>query len=201
MTQTFQGTFTKIIDDSQVLCHKTQSLEAATRNAYDETRNLHDTVRTAMESSETKQGDIVRMLNQLLELSLKHDTGSRVVEEVDDSGQLLNKAANQSIQADEELSECIDAIVRSIQDKEGVFGVHEVEEVADAMIVLLKIISSEQSRYFTSDCSSGSTTERELKDLRRNLMAVQGMVMCSRTISLNKTGESPISRGLPEKLV
>ena len=193
MAETVRDTMTKISGDTHAIHDHTQSLREETRSMHDETRSVHETVRTTAANTETQFGELIRMIGQLAErfpeLSLQHHTESRVVEEVDDSGQALNKMDCDEAKSDEELCRCIDGIINAIQDKEGVFGLAEVKDITDNLLVLLKAVSSDKSHYFLSSSSPETSNECELAELRRSLTAVQGMIMCSRSLLVNKRSE------------
>jgi hypothetical protein len=157
---------------------------------------MHETIRAAMEGSTARGDQVIRMLNQLLEqisgLSLHKDSGTRVVEEVNDNGRLLDEVPGEDIPQNDELLECVNTILGAIRDKEGIFSLQEVKDLADALVFLLETVASDQSIIPASksmstcghQCEIG--TKRDVADLRRNLVAVKGIILSSRSISVNK---------------
>jgi hypothetical protein len=89
------------------------------------------------------------------------------------------------------LFECINSILRAIRDKEGIFAVGEAKDIADALLLLLANMTPELSLITRAKSVPTSPwfeacTEPELSELRQNLMAVQGIIMSTRSISVNK---------------
>lgn len=179
VTQTVQDTMTHITNE--------------TRNIHNETQSMHETVRAAMDGSRAERDQVIHMLNRLLEqvsgLSLSQDPGTRVVEEVDDSGRLVGEVPDEEILPNDKLVDCVNSILGAIRDKEGIFGLEEAKDLADALIFLLETVASNQSINTTSTYGHWreTCTKQDLTDLRRNLVAVQGIIMSTRSISVNKS--------------
>lgn len=163
------------------------------------TDGVHETLRAGMLGLSAQGDQGIRLLNQVLEqlqgLSVSQGVQTRVVEEIDDNAPSLNEMTGEDILPEDELSESVKSILAAIRDKDGIFGIREAEDIASALIFLLKTVASDQ--LSDSWAKSNSTyrhwcetcTKRDLADLRRNLTAVQGIVMSSRSFSVNKPSE------------
>jgi hypothetical protein len=147
-----------------------------------------------MEGSATQQWEAIRKLNKLLEqlsgLAVKHDSESRAVEEVDDSGHALDKTTGKDVLLKDHLFQCINSILDAIRDKEGIFALDEAKDIADALMFLLSSMTSElslvtETKSVTTSRWFEACTGPELLELRQDLMAVQGIIMSTRSISVN----------------
>ena len=157
-------------------------------------------VQAMVQGSATQSDHAVQLLNQLLEqvqrLSFYQDSTPRVAEIEDDNTPSSDHIPSAEVLLQPELQTGITAIPEAIRDKQGVFGLEEASEITDALLGLLGTVMA--SRFLEPHTASVAThqhcsdahTERDLADLRRNLAAVQGIIiMSTRRVSVNEPSQ------------
>jgi hypothetical protein len=195
----------QIIRESQSTVIEQQTTMTATvretmAQIEDETRSILDAVHATLLGPTTQGDQMIRMLNQLLEqlprLSAGHSVDARVIE-VQEDMKSIDETPSEEILPHAELAESVELILGAIHDKKGVFGLNEAEDVIDSLLGLLKTMVSD--RFLESAAESVLTyrrwcqtcTKRDLATLRRNLMAVQGIILSAGRVSVNEASKNP----------
>ncbi|KAB5567032.1 ankyrin repeat-containing domain protein [Coniochaeta sp. 2T2.1] len=201
-----QSQITIIAQQSTIIAQQTAVAEtvrdtmtqvtAGTRSLHHETRSMHHAVSASLNGSATQQDQMIQMLNQLVEqvsaLSVRQDSGRTTVEEVDDH---VDNKPDEGVHPNEDLLGCVTSLLEAIRDKAGIFGLEEADDITDALVFFLQTLAGDPARLGTLAASGSSYSspprgwsDRELADLRRNLRTVQGIIMSTRSISVNESG-------------
>lgn len=163
-----------------------------------ETRVTRETIEASTSGLAT-QGDIQRLndlLERLLRIRTDQETPASRVIEIND-----NYTEPEEANPEQELEASVRSILEAIRDKEGVFALDEAKDIGDALLDFLNsaLLSGQVFDRFAVTNDQTCNGHRDLETLRRNLRAVQGGLLMSREVLVNKLGRQYCeSMGCPD---
>lgn len=193
--QTISESQSAVIDHQTTM---TATVRETIAHVTEETRSNQQAVHAALLGSTARGDQAIGMLNQVLEqisrLSLRNGIDASAKEAQDDK-QPMDDTPAEEILPYAVLEECIESILTALHNKQGVFSLNEARGMADSLLSLLETMVSDV--FLESAATSVSTyqhwcetcTKRDLAQLRRNLMAVQGIALSAQRIAVNENSE------------
>lgn len=143
-----------------------------------------------------RMAGLQRLLDQLCSLSATREEEPPKVSEVQDNPQTTKDTPVEEILPYAEVEAGIVSILAAIQNKQGVFSLHEAEDIGESLVALLQAMRSES--FLATSTTYESTYSRwreasakeDVLQLRRSLKAAQGVALSSHSVSVNELGMS-----------
>lgn len=193
-----QTTLTTLVEDSvaqsMIEAHATREGFQASTRGLATTTDIHTSIQGLATKTDVQQIKTdIQQANYLLErlqILLEPSQGNAVPRVVDINDDGSTQPKNERI-LENDLAASIRSIIQAIQNREGVFALDKAREISDALLdFLARVLSS--GKLLNSKATSGARGRKDQYDveaLQANLKAVQGAILMSRQIVVNKNGE------------
>lgn len=176
----------------------TETVEDTMRRVADHTQTTQDAVQAAISRFAALDNQTADKLDVVLELlsrlSAGHSRGAEAVGLNDDAPSVDETGREESI-LHAELANSIKLVLDTIRGKQGFFLLEQASDITKALFTFLEAAVREPSLQGTPLFMSRyqgwceTCTEGDLAELRRDLMAVRGVLMSSRNAAVNEPGK------------